>query len=149
MRPYAQRLGWVSEPATAEQEQRLVQVTRAAGDRLKTAGDILDFPEFFTSATQLQWDEKDFEKRIRQAGAGPLLTRLRPQLAVAEPFTAVEVERVVKQFLADEGLKIGDIIHALRVAVTGKSVGLGMFDALELLGRDETLARIDRTLEML
>ena len=56
---------------------------------------------------------------------------------------------MVKQFLADEGLKIGDIIHALRVAVTGKSVGLGMFDALELLGRDETLARIDRTLEML
>jgi glutamyl-tRNA synthetase len=149
VRPYAQRLGWVSEPATADQEQRLVQVTRAAGDRLKTAGDILDFSEFFTSAAQLQWDEKDFEKRIRQAGAGPLLTRLRPQLAVAEPFTAVEVERVVKQFLVDEGLKIGDIIHALRVAVTGKSVGLGMFDALELLGRDETLARIDRTLEML
>ena len=51
---------------------------------------------------------------------------------------------MVKQFLEDEGLKIGDIIHALRVAVTGKSVGLGMFDALEILGRDETLARIDR-----
>lgn len=149
VRPYAQRLGWVGEPALAEQEERLVHVTRAAGDRLKTAGDILDFPEFFTTAVQLQWDEKDFEKRIRQAGAGPLLTRLRPQLAAAEPFTAIEAERAVKQFLADEGLKIGDIIHALRVAVTGKAVGLGMFDALEILGRDETLARIDRTLEML
>jgi glutamyl-tRNA synthetase len=149
VRPYAVRLGWVSEPPTADQERRLTLVTRAAGDRLKTAGDILDYPEFFHTAELLQWDAKDFEKRIRQAAAGPLLTRLRPQLDATESFTAIEVERVVKKFLDDEGLKIGDIIHALRVAVTGKSVGLGMFDALEILGREDTLARIDRTLEML
>lgn len=149
VRPYAQRLGWVSDPVLEDEERRLSQVTRAAGDRLKTAGDILDYPEFFTTAAQLQWDSKDLDKRIRQAGAGPLLSKLRPQLAAAEPFTALEAERVVKKFLEDEGLKIGDIIHALRVAVTGKAVGLGMFDALEILGRDETLARIDRALEML
>jgi len=44
-------------------------------------------------------------------------------------------------------IKIGDIIHALRVAVTGKGVGLGMFEALEILGKERCLTRIDRCLE--
>ena len=41
------------------------------------------------------------------------------------------------------------MIHALRVAVTGKSVGFGMFETLEILGRDSSLARIDRALARL
>ena len=77
---------------------------------------------------------------------GALLRRLRERLATVEPFDAAGTETAVKLFLEQEGLKIGDIIHALRVAVTGKAVGLGMFDALEILGRDQVLDRIDRTL---
>ena len=45
-----------------------------------------------------------------------------------------------------EGIKIGDIIHALRVAVTGKAVGFGVFDSLAILGKQSCLARIDRAL---
>ena len=55
----------------------------------------------------------------------------------------------LRAFIDSEGLKIGDVIHALRVAVTGKPVGLGMFDCLTLLGRERVLARIDQTLRML
>jgi glutamyl-tRNA synthetase len=43
---------------------------------------------------------------------------------------------------------VGDVIHALRVAVTGKGVGFGMFETLEILGRERCLARIDRALEL-
>ena len=39
---------------------------------------------------------------------------------------------------------MGDVIHAIRVAVTGKSTGPGLFDCLAILGRDRCLARIDR-----
>ena len=49
---------------------RLRQVALAAGDRIKTAGDILDYPEFFCAADQLAIDAKDFDKRVRQADAG-------------------------------------------------------------------------------
>jgi glutamyl-tRNA synthetase len=52
----------------------------------------------------------------------------------------------MQSFIADEGVAIGAIIHPLRVGVTGKSVGFGMFDTLAILGRDRTLARIDRAL---
>ena len=50
------------------------------------------------------------------------------------------------EFVAAEGIKIGEIIHAVRVAVTGKSVGLGLFDTLAILGRESALRRIDRAL---
>jgi glutamyl-tRNA synthetase len=53
----------------------------------------------------------------------------------------------LKKFLAAEGIKIADIIHTLRVAVTGKSVGPGVYDCLAILGREACLARIDRALK--
>ena len=50
--------------------------------------------------------------------------------------------------MEEQGIKIGQIIHALRVAVTGKGVGFGMFETLAILGRDRVLARIGRALAL-
>ena len=48
--------------------------------------------------------------------------------------------------MEEKGIKIGQIVHALRVAVTGKPVGFGLFETLAILGRERCLARIDRAL---
>ncbi len=50
------------------------------------------------------------------------------------------------QLTEAEGIKIGDIVHTLRVAVTGKSVGPGVYDCLALLGKEVCLKRIDKAL---
>ena len=55
----------------------------------------------------------------------------------------------VSEFVEAQGIKLGEIIHAVRVAATGKAVGFGMFETLAILGRDRTLARIDRALAQL
>ena len=57
------------------------------------------------------------------------------------------LEELLREFVDAEGIKVGQVIHALRVAVTGKAVGFGMFETLEILGRSSTLARIDRAIE--
>ena len=49
-------------------------------------------------------------------------------------------------FVEKRAIKIGQIIHAVRVAVTGSAVGFGLFETLAVLGRDRCLARIDRAL---
>ena len=59
-------------------------------------------------------------------------------------FTAAPLEEMTKAFLAEENIKIGDIIHTIRVAISGKGVGPGLYDCLELLGKVACLARIDR-----
>ena len=55
-------------------------------------------------------------------------------------------KRRSRRFVETQGIKIGDIVHTLRVAVTGKSVGPGVYDCLAILGREASLARIDRAL---
>lgn len=147
--PFLQRAGLVSDPPSCDSGPYLTQILTAAGDRIKVAGDVLDYADFYVADDQLVFDEKTLDKRVRKPeGAAGLLTEFRGQLAVAEPFTAEELERLLKNFVEAKGIKIGDIVHAVRVAVTGKAVGFGLFETLAILGRERCLARIDRALSL-
>ena len=145
--PYLAKAGLVGEPVSDAARDRVAKVVQAAGDRIKVFGDIVNFSEFFVSDVQLPYDEKDLEKTVRKEGASDRLARFRDRLAVAEPFDAARLETLMQEFIAAEGIKPGEIVHAVRVAVTGKSVGLGLFDSLEILGKESSLSRIKRALE--
>jgi glutamyl-tRNA synthetase len=133
-------------PETRDYLARLIAVL---GERITVFSDILEFDEYFVADDELPYDDKAFEKRIRQPEeAAPLLTKFREQLATLEPFNATTTDQLLHEFAAGAGIKLGQIIHALRVAVTGKPKGPGMFDCLELLGRERCLNRIDRALAM-
>jgi glutamyl-tRNA synthetase len=126
---------------------RLADVIRYAGDRIKVAGDILDFVDFFLPDEKLPYDESAVKKRITDPPeAIPLLREFRDELAKQDDFSHAALEELMQQFLQSRNRKIADIIHALRVAVTGKSVGLGMFETLEILGKERVLRRLDRVL---
>jgi glutamyl-tRNA synthetase len=148
MLPYLQRVGLIGDPPGQSDREKLGRIIEASGDRLKVAGDILAYADFFFANT-LAYDEEAFDKRLRKPGAAELLTRLRDRLAAAERFDPQSLERVVHDFVAEADIKIGDIIHALRIAVTGKAVGPGMYDCLAILGKEVSLARIDATLARL
>jgi glutamyl-tRNA synthetase len=148
--PYAERAGWIGSPPAPAERARIAALVEAAGERLKLAGDLLDYDEFFVADPTLVYDEAAFDQRIRNApGAPALLAELRTELATVEPFDAVSLERLFAGFVAARGLGLGAVVHAVRVAATGKPVGFGLFDILALLGRERTLARIDRALARL
>jgi glutamyl-tRNA synthetase len=144
--PYLQRAGLITSPA-ADVQEKLRQILQAAGDRIKVAGDILDHATFFLADDAFPYDEAAFEKRIRRPPeATRLLAKFKEQLTSTEPFDAASVERRVQEFVQAEGIQIGQIIHALRVAVTGKAVGFGVFESLAILGKEHCLARLERAL---
>ena len=134
-----------------EADRRAVAAgVQPAGARIQVAGDILDFDDFFTANDALVFDEKALEKRLRKPpDAADLLKGFRERLATAETFDAPALEDLLKAYVEERDVKIGQIIHALRVAVTGKAIGFGMFETLALLGRERCLARIDRALSLL
>ena len=147
MLSFLQRAGLVTDPPPCSVGERLTRIIDISGDRLKVAGDILPYADFFfVPDDKLAYDEKAFDKNLRAPGAADLLTRFRACLPTAEPFDAPTLEKQLHDFVAAEGIKIGQIIHALRVAVTGKAVGPGLFDSLAILGRESSQARIDRAL---
>jgi len=125
----------------------LGELLTAIGDRLKVFSDILDHREFFIANDELTYDEKAVQKRLIDAPeAAGLLRNLRAELETVEPFAAPTLDKLVHDFAEQQGVKIGQIIHPLRLAVTGKSVGIGLFETLALLGRERCLRRIERLL---
>ena len=72
----------------------------------------------------------------------------RRRLGEVEPFDASTLERALRTLAEERGVKPGVLIHATRVAVTGQAVSPGLFEVLELIGRERVLARIDEVLEM-
>jgi glutamyl-tRNA synthetase len=76
------------------------------------------------------------------------LAELREELAQATELDPPEAQAILERFVARREIKLGEIVHALRVAVSGKAVGFGLFDILGLLGRERVLARIDRALAL-
>jgi len=148
--PYLTAAQYIADPPDDETRKFVGRLFAALGDRIKIFSDILDYDEFFVADDALEYDDKAFQKRItKPEDAVDLLKKFRPVLAEAEPFEAANLETTLKSFVEEQGTKIGRIIHALRIAVTGKPAGPGMFDCLELLGRERCLTRIDRTLDRL
>jgi glutamyl-tRNA synthetase len=148
--PYLQKVGILSSPAPNAELAKIQEILRAAGDRIKVAGDIVDYADFFVADDQLRYDEAAFEKRIRkpQEAAG-LLRKFRDRLAAVEPFDPATLDQLMQDFVSSEEITIAQIIHALRVAVTGKAVGFGLFQSLAILGREHCLARIDQAVKRL
>jgi len=144
--PYLQKAGFVTTPPPCSISDQLRMVLEAASDRVKTAGDILEFADFFTPDDQLVYDEQAFEKRLRKPGATELLLKFRALVESTPAFDAPALDKATHDFIAAEGIQAGDIVHPLRVALTGKGVGLGLFDTLAILGRERSLKRIDLAL---
>jgi len=64
-------------------------------------------------------------------------------LLVDAEWTAAALEAAARVFVEAEGGKLGDVAQPLRAALTGAAVSPGVFEVLEVLGRDEAMARID------
>jgi len=145
---YLSRAGLIEDVAEAETRGFVAALLEAMGERLKVYSDVLDYDEFFVDDAELVYDTKAVKKRLRKDGVAGWLAAFRDELASVESFDATGLEELMKSWVERQELKLGQIIHPVRVAVTGKSAGIGMFEGLELLGRERVLRRIERALEL-
>jgi glutamyl-tRNA synthetase len=130
-------------PRTGRDAAWLSRVVEAVGDRLKRIPHVLDHAGFLfreLEYTDAALDDLRKRKRIEE-----ILPRLTEYVAALEPFDEAAAEAGLRALAADMGLKAGDLIHPLRVALTGQKVGPGIFETLVLLGREEALRRITQT----
>jgi glutamyl-tRNA synthetase len=110
-------------------------------ERAKTLVELLDGAAFLFAERPLTMDAKAAEIL---AHAGRLhLKNLLPRLAGLKDWTAENTEQVVRAYAEEEGAKLGVVAQPLRAALTGRSTSPGIFDVLEVLGREESLGRIE------
>jgi glutamyl-tRNA synthetase len=145
--PFLTRVGLVREPIDDATRTRVRQIVEATGDRLRVYSDILlHAPPFLKRDPD--YDPKAVEKKLKKDGAVEVLTGFKSVLADAQPYEPPALEQQLNAYCEERGVKKNVLVHALRVAVTGTEVGLGLYETLVILGREETLRRIDLALAM-
>ena len=114
-----------------------------AQEKMQTLDDFWTLAGFLVERQPT--DEKAWSKVMRN-GAAERLAKAREALAQTEPFTAESVEHTLRSVVDALGAKPKDVFQPVRVAISGSTVSPGIFESVAVLGRDETLARIDEAL---
>ena len=89
---------------------------------------------------EFEMDEKAVEKRLKKEGVKALLVDLVERFKNAPDWKAPALENLVKELSQGNGM--GPWVHPIRVAVSGRGEGIGLFEMLQLLGREKTIARL-------
>lgn len=92
-----------------------------------------------------EMDEKAVEKRLKKEGVKALLLDLVERFKNAGEWKAPALENLVKELSQGNGM--GPWVHPIRVAVSGRGEGIGLFEMLQLLGREKTLERLANAAE--
>jgi glutamyl/glutaminyl-tRNA synthetase len=93
-------------------------------------------------ADAIEYDPEAVKKHLSRPETPELLAALRDRLASVDPFTAGPLEAAVRELAEARGLKAAGLIHPLRVATTGQAVSPGIFEVVELVGKERTLRRL-------
>ncbi len=99
---------------------------------------------FFQSPSS--YDEKVIRK-VWKDDVASLLRDLSSSLASVEPFTAGEIEPVLKNLTESREIGFGKLMNPLRLSLVGSNIGPGLMDIMEVLGKEEVLQRINRALQ--
>ncbi len=137
-----------SEPLRAKLDPafraKLLAVLPGLKERAKTFVELLDGARFLSDDRPLALDAKAAE--VLAGGGRAHLAALRPGLQELGVWTAASTEAVVRAYAEETGTKLGQVAQPLRAALTGRTTSPGIFDVLEALGQDESLARLDDAL---
>ena len=111
--------------------------------RAKRLTDFVELARPFLVDT-VEYDQEAIDQHLSSPELGSHVAALATALGSVTPFDEPHVEAAVRGSAAERGIKAGMLIHATRVAVTGRTTSPGLFEVLALLGRERTLARLER-----
>jgi glutamyl-tRNA synthetase len=102
--------------------------------------------EMAEAAMSYLTDEVDIEpaaaEKFLTQGVAPSLEKLTGRIEASSEFAVPVLDQIFKQVLEEDGLKMGQLAQPVRVALTGRTASPGLFEVMELLGRERTLARL-------
>ena len=127
--------------------ERVRQVVAMMKDRVSFVKELWSLCSFFF-IPPTAYDEKTRKKRWKENSA-QVMTELAGVLQNIEDFSIDGQEAVVMKWVEDKGYKLGDVMNAFRLTLVGEGKGPGMFDISAFLGKEETLSRMQRAIEIL
>jgi glutamyl-tRNA synthetase, bacterial family len=119
------------------------EISAAYKERTRTLEDLVSVYKIFFS-DELEYDEKAVEKYLNKPNSKDIITRCKAAIEAGSKFDKVSIEEAYRKLADELKLKAAELIHPTRVAISGKTVGAGLFDMMELLGREKVLKRLSK-----
>ncbi len=141
--PYLRGAGLVEEPLGDEGFGYVRRVVEVVGERLKMARDIVALADFFFVG-DVEYEEKAAEKFLKRHYVGPAFRILEDRLEKLHAYNEIGLEELMRGLAAEMGLKPGELIHPVRVALSGRRHSPGIFDVMALLGKERVIERLRR-----
>lgn len=126
-------------------EKKLKGVAGTLKERSKTLVEMADSALFYFQKN-VTYEENADKKFLRHDVLG-LLEDLEGRLNKISNMSKAGLEQIFMTFLDDKKIKLGNVAQPLRVALTGKTVSPGIFEVMEVLGKDEVLGRLSKAIE--
>lgn len=142
--PYLRKAGTIIDGADMSYVRQVVALVH---ERLRLLSDAPEACAFFF-ADVLGYDPKAVSKWFKHDHVPTLLNVAADQLQALAEWNVETIDSAVRAAGASVGIEGGQVIHPIRVAATGRTVGPGLFETLEVLGKDRTVLRLRRGGEM-
>ena len=127
--------------------ERVTEVVRMMTDRVSSVRELWPLCSFFF-IPPTAYDEKTRKKRWKE-NSPEVMSELAGVLEGIDDFSVEGQEAVVMKWVEDKGYKLGDVMNAFRLTLVGEGKGPGMFDISAFLGKEETLNRLRKAIEVL
>lgn len=127
--------------------EKVVTVVSMMKGRVNFVKELWETCKFFFVAPT-EYDAKTVQKRWKEDSA-EMMTKLAEILAGLDDFSIENQEKVVMKWIEDNGYHTGNIMNAFRLTLVGEGKGPHMFDISSVLGKEETIARMHRAIEVL
>ena len=137
----------VANNGVDESMERITKVVAMMKDRVNFVKELWPLCSFFFIAPT-EYDEKTVKKRWK-ADSGKVMGELAEVLEGIDDFSVEGQEPVVMKWIEEKGYKLGDVMNAFRLTLVGIGKGPGMFDISAFLGKEETLKRMRKAIEVL
>lgn len=137
----------VANNGVDETMERITKVVAMMKDRVNFVKELWPLCSFFFIAPT-EYDEKTVKKRWK-ADSAKVMSELADVLEGIDDFSVEGQEPVVMKWVEEKGYKLGDVMNAFRLTLVGIGKGPGMFDISAFLGKEETLKRMRKAIEVL
>lgn len=130
-----------------ESMERITKVVSMMKDRVSFVKELWPLCSFFF-IPPTEYEEKTVRKRWKENSA-QVMGELAEVLEGIDDFSLENQEHIVMAWVESKGYKLGDVMNAFRLTLVGEGKGPGMFDISAFLGKEETLRRLRRAIEVL
>ena len=135
----------LAEHGVTAPEEKVEKIIALVKERVSFVKELWDQSSYFF-VTPVSYDEKTVKKRWKEETPAQL-TELAELLATIDDFSAANTEPIVKAWIEEKGYHLGNIMNAFRLALVGEPKGAHLFDITEILGKEESIARIKKAVE--